>query len=43
MGKFHAAQGHGNWELYEGPQTVGLQAFSGFPADAALGWNCYEV
>ena len=26
-----------SWELNEGPQTVGLQAFSGLPADAALG------
>jgi hypothetical protein len=25
-------RGHGNWERYEGPQSIGLQAVSGFPA-----------
>jgi hypothetical protein len=30
-------RGHGNWERYEGPQSVGLQAFLGFPTGAAPG------
>jgi hypothetical protein len=29
-------QGRGNWELNEGSQTTGLQAFSGFPGQSAF-------
>ena len=33
-------EGYGNWERYEGPQTVGLQAVSGFPGQPAFIAGC---